>query len=178
MPITIAAQIACVEREIGMREHVYHRRVSEGKMTVNKARDELAAMRAVLATLLATNPNPSGQSRAEASGRLSPEASGPAGLGPGRPMREILLDAMSLHDCGTPELTRDAIKEALEACERPPEGSQDKADAARYRWWQRWWCDGKDDMERINDLEYDSDDQASMNAAIDAEIERDRERPQ
>jgi hypothetical protein len=51
MPITLGAQIACVEREIGMREHVYPRRVADGKMSQAKADDELAAMRAVLATL-------------------------------------------------------------------------------------------------------------------------------
>lgn len=51
MPITIAAQIACVEREIKMREHVYPRRVADCKMSQAKADDELAAMRAVLATL-------------------------------------------------------------------------------------------------------------------------------
>lgn len=53
LPITIPAQIACVERELRMREHVYPRRVADGKMSEAKAREELAAMRAVLATLQA-----------------------------------------------------------------------------------------------------------------------------
>ncbi len=50
-PVPIAAQVACVEREIGFRVRVYARRVAEGKMAQAKADDELAAMRAVLATL-------------------------------------------------------------------------------------------------------------------------------
>ena len=57
LPIPIAAQIACIEREIAMRERVYPRWVNEGRMKQNKADAELAAMRAVLATLKAvTHP--------------------------------------------------------------------------------------------------------------------------
>lgn len=48
------AQIECVEREIRMREDVYARRVSAGSMTPEKARHEIAAMRAVLETLRET----------------------------------------------------------------------------------------------------------------------------
>lgn len=51
LPIPLAAQIACVEREIGMRERVYKRRVADGKMKQQAADDEIAAMRAVLVTL-------------------------------------------------------------------------------------------------------------------------------
>lgn len=50
--VPIAAQVACVKREIGFRERVYARRVAEGKMTQALADKELSAMRAVLATLL------------------------------------------------------------------------------------------------------------------------------
>ncbi|MBE7420666.1 MAG: hypothetical protein HS128_23465 [Ideonella sp.] len=50
-PISIEQQIAAVQREIRMREHVYPRRISDGKMTQKLADRELAAMRAVLATL-------------------------------------------------------------------------------------------------------------------------------
>lgn len=50
-PISVEQQIACVRREIGLREHVYPRRISDGKMTQKLADRELAAMRAVLATL-------------------------------------------------------------------------------------------------------------------------------
>lgn len=50
-PISIEQQIACVRREIGYRERVYARRISDGKMTQKLADRELAAMRAVLATL-------------------------------------------------------------------------------------------------------------------------------
>lgn len=47
------------------------------------------------------------------------------------------------------------------------------ADAARWRWWCRWWLDDKDDCERVNALKYQGDSQASFNAAVDAEIAKD-----
>lgn len=50
-PVSIESQIECVKREIGMREHVYPRRVADQKMTQSLADRELANMRAVLATL-------------------------------------------------------------------------------------------------------------------------------
>lgn len=53
MTIPLAERIACVEREIKMRERVYPRWVAAEKMTQQKADAELAAMRAVLATLKA-----------------------------------------------------------------------------------------------------------------------------
>jgi len=49
--IPLNAQIACVEREIKMREHVYSRRVQNKKMSQEKADYELQVMRAVLKTL-------------------------------------------------------------------------------------------------------------------------------
>jgi hypothetical protein len=49
---TYSEQIACVRREIAMRERSYPRWVEAGKMTQEKAEDELAAMRAVLATII------------------------------------------------------------------------------------------------------------------------------
>jgi hypothetical protein len=49
--IPIADQIRCVRREIAMREAVYPRRVAIKKMKQETADHELAAMRAVLATL-------------------------------------------------------------------------------------------------------------------------------
>ena len=49
--IGIDRQIACVRREVAMREHVYQRRVADNKMTQAKADEEIATMRAVLATL-------------------------------------------------------------------------------------------------------------------------------
>ena len=51
MTIQIDEQIKCVEREIGMREFVYPRRVADKRMTQKKADEETAAMRAVLETL-------------------------------------------------------------------------------------------------------------------------------
>lgn len=49
--ISTEQQIECVKRELRMREHVYPRRVADHKMTQALADRELAAMRAVLATL-------------------------------------------------------------------------------------------------------------------------------
>jgi hypothetical protein len=51
MTIDLDRQIACVRREVGMRKRVYQRWVGVGKITQEKADDELAAMEAVLATL-------------------------------------------------------------------------------------------------------------------------------
>lgn len=45
--------VACVEREIRLRERVYPRWVAAGKMTDDKARREIETMRAVLAALRA-----------------------------------------------------------------------------------------------------------------------------
>lgn len=49
--VGLDAQIACVRREISMRERVYPRLCAAGKMKDEKAASELAAMKAVLATL-------------------------------------------------------------------------------------------------------------------------------
>lgn len=49
--VSIDAQVRCVEREIAMRERVYPRWVQSGRMTPNKAREELVTMRAVLGSL-------------------------------------------------------------------------------------------------------------------------------
>lgn len=56
-PVNLAQQIACVRREIAMRENVYKRRVADGKMTQAKADGEVRAMQAVLATLQAVEDN-------------------------------------------------------------------------------------------------------------------------
>ena len=50
-PSAIEQQIACVEREIRMRERVYPRWVQNGKMSHDFARHELETMQAVLETL-------------------------------------------------------------------------------------------------------------------------------
>lgn len=55
-PVTVAEQIAAVEREIAMRGRVYPRWVAAGKMTQAKADAEIRAMRAVLATLQGLAP--------------------------------------------------------------------------------------------------------------------------
>jgi len=54
---TIDEQIACVDRELGYREHVYARRVAEEKMTQALADRELLRMMAVRATLLIVKGN-------------------------------------------------------------------------------------------------------------------------
>ena len=51
VPPTIQAQISCVKRELAMRERVYARRISEGKMTLTQSNEQMALMQAVLATL-------------------------------------------------------------------------------------------------------------------------------
>lgn len=48
---TLAEQVACVRREIAMRERVYPRQVGAGKMKQAAADREIAVMRAVLATV-------------------------------------------------------------------------------------------------------------------------------
>lgn len=49
--ISIEDQIACVRREIAMRQRVYPRRVGAMKMTQANADREMKAMIAILATL-------------------------------------------------------------------------------------------------------------------------------
>jgi hypothetical protein len=49
---SFADQIACVRREIAMRERVYPKWVNAGRMKAEAAEREIAAMRAVLKTLL------------------------------------------------------------------------------------------------------------------------------
>ncbi len=50
MTVSIELQIACVKREIRLRERVYPRWIASGRMTQAKADHEIASMRAVLAT--------------------------------------------------------------------------------------------------------------------------------
>jgi len=50
-PIPLAAQIACVEREIALRRRVYPRWVEQGRMSQDKANCEIAAMTAALESL-------------------------------------------------------------------------------------------------------------------------------
>lgn len=50
--IPLGAQIAAVRREIAMRERVYPGWTASGRMTQAKAEHEIAAMKAVLETLL------------------------------------------------------------------------------------------------------------------------------
>lgn len=54
---SLDAQIACVAREIALRERVYPRFVSSGRMTYGKSQQELETMRSVLATLTRLRDN-------------------------------------------------------------------------------------------------------------------------
>lgn len=58
-PISLDAQIASVEREIGLRLQNYPVFVQQHRMRQDKADHEIAAMRAVLATLKKLKENPS-----------------------------------------------------------------------------------------------------------------------
>lgn len=49
--VTLEEQLACVRREISMRERCYPRWVIDKRLTQAKAEAELAGMRAVLRTL-------------------------------------------------------------------------------------------------------------------------------
>lgn len=49
--ITLDEQIACVKRELSLRSRVYPRWTATGKLKPATADSEIAAMRAVLATL-------------------------------------------------------------------------------------------------------------------------------
>lgn len=49
--VPLGAQVACVQRELSMREHVYPAQIQKGRMTQAQATAEIAAMRAVLETL-------------------------------------------------------------------------------------------------------------------------------
>lgn len=50
--VSLEEQLACVEREISMRERVYRRWVEEKRMTQKLADRELALMKAVRETLV------------------------------------------------------------------------------------------------------------------------------
>ncbi len=49
--MTLEQQIACVRRELAMRQRVYPKWVTAGRMTQQQADHEVNAMTAVLATL-------------------------------------------------------------------------------------------------------------------------------
>lgn len=49
--VSLDRQIDCVRREIAMRKRAYPRWVEAGRMTQQKADDEIAVMEAVLSTL-------------------------------------------------------------------------------------------------------------------------------
>ncbi|OGV45827.1 MAG: hypothetical protein A2017_18170 [Lentisphaerae bacterium GWF2_44_16] len=49
--VSIERQIACVKREIKMRENVYPKWVLSGRMSVETSKEEIEAMKGVLETL-------------------------------------------------------------------------------------------------------------------------------
>jgi len=104
--VTLAAQIECVEREIKLRERVYPRWISEGRMTPGKADAELAGMRAVLATV-----REAGELKRRLSEALQRAGAAEAALAEADEGLELLLEAdlaliggagACLH-CGAPE---------------------------------------------------------------------------
>ena len=50
--VTLDDQISCVRRELAMRQHVYARQVSSGKMSQQESDREMAKMEGVLETLM------------------------------------------------------------------------------------------------------------------------------
>ena len=46
--VTEADKVACLRREIEMRERVYPRRIADGKMTISKAEWEVRVMKEIL----------------------------------------------------------------------------------------------------------------------------------
>jgi hypothetical protein len=52
-PVSIDDQIACVERELAMREKMYPRWIKQHKMTPQGMDREMGRLRAVLCTLVA-----------------------------------------------------------------------------------------------------------------------------
>jgi hypothetical protein len=61
MTVALADQIACVKRELALRERDYPRWVGSGLMKQTEADTELARMRAVLVTLEAIAPEQQGR---------------------------------------------------------------------------------------------------------------------
>jgi hypothetical protein len=51
--VSLDQQLACVRREIALRRNVYPKQVSRGRMRQSEADLEVAAMEAVLETLIA-----------------------------------------------------------------------------------------------------------------------------
>lgn len=58
---TRAELLACIERELRYREHVFPRRITEGKMSQAQATLEVGRMRAVRAVLAQLPPDPEAQ---------------------------------------------------------------------------------------------------------------------
>lgn len=56
--VSLDQQIACIEREVAMREKYYPKWVAEHHMLESRAEHELAGMRAVLVTLKSIKENP------------------------------------------------------------------------------------------------------------------------
>jgi hypothetical protein len=56
--ISLAEQIRCIERELGLRQRVYPRLIKSGRMLEAEAERQMAAMRAVHETLLQLKPAP------------------------------------------------------------------------------------------------------------------------
>ena len=49
--VTLAMLIKCAERELGLRQAVYPRKIAEGKLSLKTAQHELTCMRKIVAVL-------------------------------------------------------------------------------------------------------------------------------
>jgi hypothetical protein len=54
--ITVSMLVKCAERELGIRQTVYPRRVATGKMSLQKASQEIECMRRIAETLKGMEP--------------------------------------------------------------------------------------------------------------------------
>lgn len=63
LEVSIHDQLACAERELSMRKNVYPGWVNKGRMSKGVAQFELAAMRAIVATLRRLDETERGQGK-------------------------------------------------------------------------------------------------------------------
>lgn len=88
---------------------------------------------------------------------------------------EIERAYQMLEACGVPRERAKNLANGIDVLAtrfRRDEGFQRmaEADAARYRWWRKWWADSADDMEHINDVQGQCSTAEELDAAIDAAI--------
>lgn len=85
--VLLEDQIACIEREIGMRERTYPRWVRTGKLTIDNCSVEMGRIQAVLATL----------KRLRVEQVFVPAQRGPTEASIRKAEREVVLGVVGLH---------------------------------------------------------------------------------